>query len=162
MTSIATCGLITAAIIFNGVLAGGNIDRGLVQMPAWRKVGARDWAAYSRHADLENGFYLYPTEAIGGALFTIAAAVSFQFDITAPAPAALPVYLSVALVIGGLLATVKAAPLMMSLRRIGDDTSALQKAFDGFRRWGNVRGVLQVLAFLANVWALVAVPIYTH
>ena len=162
MTSITTYGLITAATIFNGVLAGGNIDRALVQMPAWRKVGARAWAEYSRHADLENGFYLYPTEAIGGALFTIAAAVSFQFDITAPAPAALPVYLSVALVLGGLLATVKAAPLMMSLRRIGDDTSALQKAFDGFRRWGNVRGALQILAFLANVWALVAVLIYTH
>ena len=161
MTSIATCGLITAAIIFNGVLAGGNIDRGLVQMPAWHKVGARAWAAYSRHADLENGFYLYPTEAIGGALFTIAAAVSFRFDITAPAMASLPVYLSVALVIGGLLATVKAAPLMMSLRR-DDDILALQKAFDGFRRWGNMRGAFQILAFLANVWALVAVLIYIH
>jgi hypothetical protein len=161
MTSIATCGLITAATIFNGVLAGGNIDRALVQMPAWRKVGARAWAAYSRHADLENGFYLYPTEAIGGALFTIAAAVSFRFDVTAPAPAALPVYLSVALVIGGLLATVKAAPLMMSLRCV-DDILALQKAFDGFRRWGNMRGAFQILAFLANVWALVAVLIYIH
>ena len=32
MISIATCGLITAATIFSGVLAGGNLDRGLVQM----------------------------------------------------------------------------------------------------------------------------------
>ncbi len=123
-------------------------------MPAWRKVGARGWAVYSRHADLENGLFLYPTLAIGGAILTIAAAISFQFDATAPSSVALPLYLSVVLVLGGLLATVKAAPIMMSLRRIGDDTSALQKAFDGFRRWGNVRGVFQVLAFLANVWAL--------
>ncbi len=126
-------------------------------MPAWRKVDVHAWAAYSRHADLENGFFLYPTEAISGALFTVAAAVFFQLDHTAPAQAALPVYLSVVLVLGGLLATVKAAPIMMSVRRIGDDTSALQKAFDGFRRWGNVRGVFQILAFLANIWALVAV-----
>jgi hypothetical protein len=70
---------------------------------------------------------------------------------------ALPIYLSVVLVLGGLLATVKAAPIMMSLRRIGDDTSALQKAFEGFRRWGNVRAIFQILAFLANVWALLAV-----
>ena len=160
MTSIITYGLITAATILNGFLAGGNIDRALVQMPAWRKVGARAWAAYSRHADLENGFFLYPAEALGGALFTIAAAVSFQFDSAAPAPAALPIYLSVVLVLGGLLATVKAAPIMMSLRRIGDDTSALQNAFDGFRRWGNARGGFQILAFLANVWALVAVRTY--
>lgn len=148
--------LITAAIVLNGFLAGGNIDRALVQMPAWRKVGAQGWAAYSRHADLENGLFLYPTLAIGGAVFTIAAAVSFQFDVTAPASGALPIYLSVALVLGGLLATVKAAPIMMSLRRIGDDVSALQKALEGFRRWGNVRGVLQILAFLANVWALLS------
>ena len=46
---------------------------------------------------------------------------------------------------------------MMSLRRIDDNASALQKAFNGFRRWGNVRGILQILAFLANVWALLAV-----
>ena len=126
-------------------------------MPAWRKVGARGWAAYSRHADLENGLFLYPTLAIGGAIFTIAAAILFHFDITAPASAALPIYLSVALVLGGLLATIKAAPIMMSLRRIDDNASALQKAFDGFRRWGNVRGICQILAFLANVWALLAV-----
>ena len=131
-------------------------------MPAWRKVGAQAWAAYSRHADLENGFYLYPTEAIGGALFTTAAAVSFRFDATAPAVASLPVYLSVVLVLVGLLATVKAAPLMMSLRRIGDDMLAVQKAFDGFRQWGNVRGAFQILAFLVNVWALVAVLSYIY
>jgi hypothetical protein len=126
-------------------------------MPAWRKVGTRGWAAYSRHADLENGLFLYPALAIGGAVFTIAAAVSYQFDSTAPASATLAIYLSVALVLGGLLATVKAAPIMMSLRRIDDDASALQKAFDGFSRWGNVRGICQILAFLANVWALLAV-----
>ena len=126
-------------------------------MPAWRKVGARGWAAYSRHADLENGLFLYPALAIGGAVLTIAAAVSYQFDSAAPASATLAIYLSVALVLGGLLATVKAAPIMMSLRRIDDDASALQEAFDGFRRWGNVRGIFQILAFLANVWALLAV-----
>ncbi|MGZ4906365.1 MAG: hypothetical protein ACXV5T_06460 [Halobacteriota archaeon] len=104
-------------------------------MPAWRKVGARGWAAYSRHADLENGLFLYPTLAIGGAVFTIAAAISFQFDVAAPTSVALPLYVSVALVLGGLLATVKAAPIMMSVGRIGEDTSALQTAFDGFRRW---------------------------
>lgn len=157
IASLITYGLIIAATILNGFLAGGNVDRAIVQMPAWRKVGARAWAAYSRRADLENGLFLYPIEAVGGALFTISAAVSFQFDRAVPISAALPIYLSVALVLGGLLATVKAAPIMMSVRRIGDDTSALQKALDGFRLWGNVRGGFQILAFLTNIWALVAV-----
>jgi hypothetical protein len=51
---------------------------------------------------------------------------------------------------------------MMSLRQIGDDILALQKAFDGFRRWGNIRGAFQIVAFLTNVWALVAVLVYIH
>jgi len=122
-------------------------------MPAWRKTGVRAWAAYSRHADLGNGWYLYPIEAIVGAFFTVAAAVSFYFDLTAPASAAIPLYASAALAVVGLLTTLKAAPFILSLRRLGDDASAVQNAFDGFRRWGNVRGVFQILAFLMNIWA---------
>jgi hypothetical protein len=68
----------------------------------------------------------------------------------------LPIYLSAVLVMGGLMATLKAAPIIMSLRRIGDDPAALKHAFNGFMQWGNVRGVFQVMAFLANIWALVA------
>lgn len=156
MTFLVTYELLAIASILNGFLAGLNIDRAFVQMPAWRKTGVRAWAAYSRHADLGNAKYLYPTEAIVGALFTAAAAVSFYFDLTAPVSAAIPLYASVALVVGGLLTTLKAGPFMLSLRGIGDDESALQKAFDGFRRSGNVRGILQILGFLANIWAFVA------
>lgn len=160
MTYIVTYGLLVVATIFNGFLAGGNVDRTFVQMPAWSKVGVQGWAAYSRHADLENGLYLYPTEAIGGAILTIAATVFFYLDITATPAAALPIYLSVILVLGGLLATIKAAPIMMSLKRIGADIPALRNAFDNFRRWGNVRGLLQVLAFLTNVWALLVLGLF--
>jgi hypothetical protein len=156
MTSLATYGFIIVAIILNGLLAGGNIDRAFVQMPAWRKTGVRAWAAYSRHADLQNGLFLYPAEAIGGAFLTFAAAVFFYLDVTAPSSASIPVYASVVLVLGGLLATVQAAPIMLSLRQVGDNPLALQKAFDGFGRWGNVRGIFQVLAFLTGIWALAA------
>ena len=156
MTSLSTYGLLSVATILNGLLAGGNTDRAFVEMPAWRKTGVHAWAAYSRHADLQNGVFLYPAEAIGGALFTVAAAVSFYFDATVPASASIPIYASVVLVLGGLVATVKAAPIMLSLRRIGDNPPALQKAFDGFKRWGNVRGIFQVLAFVTNIWALAA------
>jgi hypothetical protein len=156
MTSLAIYGFLAVAAILNGLLAGGNIDRAFVQMPAWRKTGVRAWAAYSRHADLQNGLFLYPAEAIGGAFFTVAAAVAFYLDVTAPSSASIPVYASVVLVLSGLLATVKAAPIMLSLRQVGDNPLALQKAFDGFRRWGDVRGIFQVLAFLINIWALAA------
>jgi hypothetical protein len=157
MASSLTIGLVITATVLGGFLAGGNVDRALVHMPAWRRVGARAWAEFSRHADLGNGRIWYPLEAIGGALVTIAAAVAFHFDPTAPRSAAVPLYAATALVLGGLLATTQAAPRMLSLRRIGEDEGALQAAFDGFERWGGVRGTLQVLAFGAQVWSLVTV-----
>lgn len=42
---------------------------------------------------------------------------------------------------------------MLGIARLGDP-AALQQAFDGFRFWGDIRGVCQVLAFFATVWAL--------
>lgn len=152
-----TLGLIVGATVVDGLLAGLNVDRVFVQNPAWRKVGTGAWAAYSRHADLGAGLVLYPLEAVGGALLTVAGAVAFHFDGSAARSASLPIHLAVVLVIGGLLSTVAAAPKMLSLRRIGDDPRAIESAFVGFKRWGNVRAVFQVLAFGANLWALVAV-----
>jgi hypothetical protein len=147
--------LIIAATVLHGFLAGGNLERALVHMPAWRKLGPPAWAAFSRQADLGRGLFLYPFEAILGAVLAVGAAVAFQFDAGAARAAALPLYLGAALALAGLLATTQAAPKMLSLRRLrDDDTAALQRAFDGFEFWGNVRAVLQVLAFLANVWAL--------
>jgi len=157
MASSVTLSFVVAATAVSGLLAGTNIDGLIVQMPAWGQVGALAWATYSREADLGNGLVLYPLEAIGGALLTVCAAVAFYFDRTAPRSATIPIYAAVVLVLGGLLATTQAAPYMLSLREIGNDPAALQRAFDGFNRWGMVRAVFQILAFGANLWALVSV-----
>jgi hypothetical protein len=155
MAAPLTEALLIAATLLHGFLAGGNVERALVHMPAWRKLGPRAWAAFSRQADLGRGLFLYPFEAILGAALAVGAALAFQFDPAASRAAALPLYLGAALALAGLLATTQAAPKMLSLRRLADDDlPALQRAFHGFERWGNVRAVFQVLAFLANVWAL--------
>ena len=157
MASSVTIGFVVTATAVSGLLAGTNIERLIVQMPAWEQVGVLAWATFSREADLGNGLVLYPLEAIGGALLTACAAVAFYLDGTAHRSAAIPIYAAVVLVLGGLLATTQAAPNMLSLREIGNDPVALQRAFDGFNRWGMVRAVFQVLAFGANLWALVSV-----
>jgi hypothetical protein len=72
--------LLVAATLPNAFLAGGGLDRMLIEMPAWRQVGAVAWAEYSRHADLGSGLMLYPIAAIGGTLLTIAAALSARSD----------------------------------------------------------------------------------
>jgi len=157
MASATTRGLLIAAAVFGGVLAGGNIDRALVAMPAWERVGTQGWAEFSRYADLGNGLFLYPIEAIGGALLVLAAAISFHFDRTAPPQAAVPLYAAVLLALAGLVLTLKAAPIMLGIRDMSDP-AGLQASFEGFRFWGNLRGACQVTTFLLEVWALGVLP----
>ena len=136
------------AILFSGALAGGNIDRALVAMPAWQQTGAVAWADFSRHADLGNGLILYPLEAIGGGLLTLIAAIGFQLDKTAPRPVLVPAYLAVFLAACGLVLTLKAAPIMLGIRGVSDP-ERLRQAFDAFWYWGNIRAACQISAFLA-------------
>jgi hypothetical protein len=145
--------LMIAATFASGLLAGGNIDRALVAMPAWKQVGAVGWAEFSRHADLGNGLLLYPIEAIGGALLTLAAAASYHFDGAVRRAVAIPLWAAVAFSLGGLVLTLEAAPIMLGVGK-ADDPAALQAAFEGFRSWGNIRGVCQVFQFAALTVAM--------
>jgi len=155
MASAATRYSLTAATLVAGLFAGGNIDRGVVAMPAWQQVGPTAWSVFSRDADLGNGLLLYPLEGIGGALLALLAAGSFYFDRTASRAAAVPIYGALALATTGLLLTLRAAPIMFSVRDM-TEPSAPQHAFEGFYFWGSFRGICQVLAFCADIWAFVA------
>jgi hypothetical protein len=157
MTNRLPCGLLIMATLLGGLLAGGNVDRAIVQNSAWHELGAVAWGTYSRHADLSNrGFVLYPFLGIGGALLSLAATASFRRNGGVPRAAALPIYAGALLTVGGLLATTQAVPIMLSVAHLGDDQEGLRQALQGFEFWGNIRGVLQVLAFLANLWSLAA------
>ena len=153
MTSRATPLLLILATLISGFLAGGNIDRAFVAMPAWNEVGAVAWAEFSRRADLGAGLILYPLEAFGGALLTLAAAIGVHFDRSAPRPAAVALYAAVLLAAGGLAFTAMAAPIMLGVRGV-TDPAALRGAFEGFWYWGDWRALCQVLAFVAQLAAL--------
>src|SRR5947207_2579895 len=144
--------LTVAATLVGGALAGGYLDRALVQMPAWKRLGARRWAEYSRQADLRNGLAVYPAEAFGGLLLSVVAAVALHRD-RAPRPARAAACAAALLAAGGLLVTAKAAPIMLSMRDSKSEEE-MGAAFEGFDRWGRVRGVLQVMVFVANVVTL--------
>jgi hypothetical protein len=150
--------LIVGATVLHGILAGVTVDRTLVGLPAWQEVGVVAWANYSRSADLGNGLVLYPGLAIGGALLSLGAALSLIWQPTRPRSVATTVYLTVALSLAGLLLTFKAAPFMLSLQTIAnEDVAHLQQAFDGFWFWEAIRGVMQVFAFVGNLWSLVEI-----
>jgi hypothetical protein len=119
-------GLIVLAAILDGILAGAGLDRALVTFPAWRVLGPLEWAAFSRHADLGAGRFWYPLWAVIGMICSIIAAAILYRDSSAPRAAKIPVYAAALFTIGGLLFTLKAAPIMLGLKRLDDDPVMLQ------------------------------------
>ena len=96
----------------------------------------------------------YPIEAVGAALLTIAAAVSNYIDGNRRWATVLPLYCAAAFSIVGLLLTIKAAPIMLSLAA-PQSAAAAERAFDEFFMWGlYLRGSADTLAFAALVCAL--------
>lgn len=158
MTSRLTRGLAVATTLATGMLANGLIHRGAIEMLAWQRTGPLAWGAFSRNADLAlPALIVYPLEAFTGAILSIALAISFRRDGGQPRSVWVPVGGATLMTIGGLLATTQAAPIMLSVGHLDDNAAALQQALDGFWFWGNIRGLLQLLAFVASVWSLAVI-----
>lgn len=139
-----------------GILAGTVVDRALVGGPAWHALGAEAWVQFSRRADLGTGLIAYPIEAIGATLLLIAALLSSRFDRRERTRATPPLIVAIVLSMLGLIITTKAAPIMLSLRT-AESPTALQRAFDDFFLWGiYLRGAVDLLAFVAAIWAVSA------
>jgi hypothetical protein len=156
-----TRGLVIANGFVGGLFVGGNVQRSLVDMPAWQHAGPVAWATFSRYADLGNGLILFPIIGIGGAILMLVMAVVYRLDRTAPRAAGLPIYLGVLLLAVGIFTTTQAAPLMLSLRSGTTDPVVLQRAFDGFLWWGTIRAVCDVLGYCCGFWAVVAICLPT-
>ena len=153
---------VIAATLANSTVGTAGVNRVLIEFPAWQKTGAHAWASFSRLADLGPGRMVYPLEAIGGALLSLAAALSLRGARDAAPKAKTSIYAALFMSIGGLLVTTQAAPNMLRIARLSDDDSdALQAALDGFEFWSRIRAVLQFLAFAANVWSLAELS-YDH
>ena len=153
--------LIALATVVNGLLAGGSLDKALVQLPARKRMGIVGFAAFSRANDLGNGLVVYPVAGILAALSTLAAAISAYFQGAAPEQA-WPLYVAALLAVLHSFTTARAAPNMLSLRNAGDDGALLTKTLERFTAWHNVRAVLQVLNFVMLVWALVTYVTMHH
>lgn len=133
-----------------------SLARTLVEMPAWRHLGPEAWAAFSRSADLGNGEIMYPLAGIAGTVLILAAAIAFRLSPKRPPSVAIPLYGAALMASCVMLTTTQAAPIMLSLHRIGDDPAALRQAFEGFYRWDSIRAVFGALGYCAEIWALVA------
>jgi hypothetical protein len=158
MKTRTALGIALALIVVEQLLGTvvDSLNRTLVEMPAWRHLGVQAWAAFSRGADLGNGTILYPLAGIGSLALVLAAAIVFRLGRRRPWSVAIPVYVSALLAVCVMLTTSQAAPIMLSLHRIGNDPRALEQAFEGFYRWDSIRAVVGMLEGFFEIWALVA------
>lgn len=145
--------LVLFACIVGGLLAGGDLYRYLIEVPAWRNLEISNWQIYSRHADLGNGLILFPAEALGNSLILIIASLIClkNRDLN---PVELPIHASTIFAVAGLIFTAFAAPVMLHLSKINGDSTRLKNAFNTFHFWGSLRAVAQILSFIFSVVAL--------
>src|SRR5438552_18413771 len=129
--------LLVTGTLFSGLLAGGNLDRLFVGMPAWSEMGAQAWAAFSQHADLKAGLILYPLEALLSAGLIPAATASYLLERRSRVTLTMALLLASISVIAGLVLTAEAAPVMLTLRR-HPSAEELPRLFALFRFWGNL------------------------
>ena len=138
----------------NGILAGVNLDRYIVQVPAFRRLPIDQWVEYVRVADLRTGLVWYPLLAVLSLATTLSVDWFYVLDPFEPALAT-ALDLTTVLVVGGLIATMGAAPTLLRLRRgVPADGHAV---FVRFHRWGLIRAACQTLAFVSSVWALLEI-----
>ena len=149
--------LVISATIISGFLAGGNIDRYIVQVPAFGHIGILCWAQYSLHADLGNGIFLYPFETVVSFLLLVVALVIILSNRALLKPALLPIVFASVFAFFGLFFTAFAAPVMLGIGNISNDPVLLHKAFDRFHFWGMARAISQVLSFCACVFGMARV-----
>jgi hypothetical protein len=153
--------LLIGATFAGGILAGVSLQKAAVELPAFRHLGVQAWADYGRHADLGPGLVLYPVLAIGTALLTIGAVLAARRNGLLRGHHATVLYAAALFALGGLLATIKAAPNMLQAGHAGLSDSELQVLYERFTFWHAVRTIDDTLAFAAIAWALcvvVAVP----
>jgi hypothetical protein len=146
--------LLVLAIATNGLLAGLNVDTGLVKLPTRWRIGAVAYAAFARGNDLGNGLVVYPILGIGAALFTVlATALAYleRFSMGLLLPLSLAFLLSLL----HTSATTRAAPVMLSIKDAPDDEALLRAKLDRFACWHTVRATFQVLTFFVLLWALI-------
>jgi hypothetical protein len=154
--------LLVAATIVDGLLAGASMDQSVEQLPARHRIGVRAYHAYTQASHMANGrFWLIPLGIVGPILRVAASLWVYRLGLAGGA--VLSVGIAAVLAIGHLLLTLRAGSINWALtpwlppeRQIKDELE-LATILQRFEHWQAVRASVQLLTFVAGVWALVAV-----
>jgi hypothetical protein len=150
-------GLLIAALVVTSMGAAASFDQLVKQVRARHRIGVVAYSAYSRAADFHTGILYYAPIIVGWVVLIPAAAIVGWADGASGQRA-----LALASMLAGLAAHVlvtalRAAPILLSQRRIPpDDEAALAIVFRRFQRWHGLRTAIDVATLAATVWALAA------
>ncbi len=157
MASSVTKAFAAGAALFGGLLAGVTVNRALVQLPAWRRIGVVAWADFTRAENTGIGTIFYPALGLAALLLTIGMAVAYRFDRDKRGARSLPIYASAVLAITWALVTrVVLVPAMFALKTARGNAVELQQIFLRVARGSAVNDVLHVVTFILSLWALAA------
>ena len=155
MTLVAvTRSLAVGAVFLGGIVAGFSVNRLLVELPAWAKLGPVQWASFTRRADLGKGLIVYPVEGLAALVCSVGAAVFAHFD-RSHKSAFLPLHLAgLTAVIAFVVTRYVIAPEVLNLRGDSPNPSSIQNAFASIRSWWQLKAGLHTITFACNVWGL--------
>jgi hypothetical protein len=149
----ALAGIVAAAIVTIGLLAGLSVFRSLVELPAWEKINLSGFYEYVRAADLGRGLILYPLIGIVAALLTVLAAIDGYLD-GVNSTMMILLWISLILAIAQSITMTRAAPNMLSLRSAPNNPESVKFVYARFKRWQDRRAALQFINFLTIVIAM--------
>lgn len=151
--------LLILSILTNGILAGASLDISFKQLPSRHRLGVISYTKFVRTADLGNGKILYPILGIGSALLTLITFVSFFIKYSHLYIDTIPLIGATVLTILHLLCTTKAAPILLSVKKIPNEKRLLERAILRYEKWQLCKSIIQVLIFIS---LLIFLTIYVN
>lgn len=157
MAASVTKVLATGAVLFAGLLAGVTLNRALVQLPAWQRIGVLAWADFTRAENAGIGAILYPALGLAALLSTIGTALAYKFERCKRFTTSVPIYTAAGLAIAWALVTrIVLVPELFALNKVEDNVLKLREIFATVLLGSAVNDVLHVVAFALSLWTLLA------
>ena len=140
--------ILILATFIHGIGAGLCFDVALVKLPTRHRIGIIPYANFARGNDLGNGIIVYPIIGIIGLLIIFATTI-LAYAQRQPSSIIYPLYISTLATILASFGTIKAAPIMLSLKNTPNDEKLLKQKLNNFAHWHNFRALFQIIAFIA-------------
>jgi hypothetical protein len=138
--------LLFVSVLLNGLIAGGALDKALMELPARKKIGYRAFFDYFRATDLGPGIVFYPLLGLAAPVVPIIAAITAHTT---------TITVAAYFAIGHVVSTAGAISNALQLRTGIFSDNELGNIFHKFALWNGVRVICLLLAFLFSLLALV-------